>query len=269
MGELAKVEQAPAWVAEVKGASGFETVTQEDLPRQTLKIAQGSSEVMKDPAKRIAGLELGAFYVAASGKEYGKNPRIIMLHAPIVSYRLKKGYAMDAETVKVIDGDEWERSYRAGSEWAEKNDGKKYLRTQEGYAVTETRTIPALMLDDLEAGVVLFPLSGMGLKIARPWTAKAFAKTFPGRPGEVLPAWLTVWELGTAYVPSDGGYYALTMPKDLGYIPDSARDIAAAAFAMIQKMRRDFKAADLAGEDDSAQATTAKSEPVAEDEIPF
>ena len=263
MGNNELATKVPEWVVNVSGATGYEEVTQDDIPRLMLKIAQGSSEIMKDPAKRIAGLELGSFYCSATGKNYGPTPRIVMLHAPIVSYRLKSSYTLDAETIKTIDAEEWERRYRGGSEWAEKGDGKKYLRTAEGYAVSETRTVPVIMADDIGAGVVLFPITGMGLKISRAWTAKAMAKNFPGRPGESLPAWLTLWELSTVYVPADGGYYTLTMPKDLGFIPDAIQDVCAEAFSRIQRMKKSFKASDLSSEEPGAKA------PPESDEIPF
>ena len=205
--DVSKIDDVPSWVTEYSGGTGFENAGADDRKTPFLRIAQALSGIVQE----VDGMKAGVFYNSATGKNYGQSIKLI----PVNYYRSFeewKGIGTDAVHVGTYTPEKWEQVKLA----AKFDEAKNNWVLPNGSTVQDTRNYFVYCADDIEAGLMLYPMYGSGIGAARNWMSLLASLSIAGKQ---IPMFSKVWELTLDKKISKGGmaYFQVASFVDAGW----------------------------------------------------
>jgi hypothetical protein len=195
-----------------------------------LKISQDKSDARnKMKPGYIPGLEAGAFFCPLTRRVYGNSGRFVFLKF-YRSFSVYDGEGMSSKRIGTLSVAQYEAlkaDPSMGIHRATKADGSNrgYDLDAQGHRYVDVRTFLAMNYDHPEDGIMLFPMSGTGVKPSRTLStmlnAQKAKKVLPD--GTVVfvdaPFWTSVWNLKIDYFQKpEGDYYQVSVVERLGWV---------------------------------------------------
>jgi len=194
---VAKVEE------EIKDLSIFaveegqeEHLSQDELEMPFLRLAQ------KMTKQDIDGLKPGMFFNTVSEEVYGETLKV-QVHGYFHNYTKWCGPKGNGEYRGAMSTEEF-RTFEKENKL--ERDGGDLIHTVEGEDLryTDTHNFIVSLPDHSEDGIMIYPLSSTGCKVARKWNTLNNSRRVNGRPTK---RYATIWELKTAGFESNGFKY--------------------------------------------------------------
>jgi hypothetical protein len=192
-----------------------EHLSQEELELPFLKLAQkGSAQVDEDKPEYIKGLTPGKFFNTVSGEVYDEESLKVQVHGYFQNYTIWKGPKGSGTYNGSMTPEEF-RHFEATTKLT--RDGGDMVQTVDGEDLryTDTRNFIISLPEHPEDGIMLYPLSSTGCKVARKWNTLNNSRRVNGRPAK---RYATIWALKTAGFESKGfNYKQVSSVKALGW----------------------------------------------------
>ena len=222
---MAKTEEKALFVIEdeIKDLSVFaveegqeEHLSQDELEMPFLKLAQdGTKEAKRGKPESIEGLEPGLFFNTVSGEIYGEALKF-QVHGYFHKYNIWKGpkgngaYQGSMTTEEFRAFEKAESLVRDGGDMIHV-DGNKDIR------YTDTHSFIITLPEFPDAGLMVYPLSSTGCKVARRWNSLNTNRRLPG--GGAAKRYATIWDLkADSFTSNDGfDYKQVSTIKPLGW----------------------------------------------------
>ena len=166
----------------------------------------------------IDGLKPGQFFNTVSGKVYGDEQNMIV-HGYFHNFVIWKGPKGNGTFSGTMTTDEF-------AEFEKKNqltrDGGDLVQIVNGEELlyTDTHTFIVTLPDHIEDGIMLYPLSSTGCKVARKWNSLWQTRKIRNEEGAIVQSkrYATLWNLKTAGFESNGfSYKQVSTIKPVGW----------------------------------------------------
>jgi len=173
-----------------------EHLSQDELEMPFLKLAQ------KMTKQDIDGLKAGMFFNTVSEAVYGDTLKV-QVHGYFHNYTKWSGPKGNGEYRGAMSTEEF-RLFEKSNELT--RDGGDMTHTVDGEDLryTDTHNFIVSLPDYPEEGIMIYPLSSTGCKVARKWNTRNNGRRVNGRPTK---RYATLWELKTASFESNGFQY--------------------------------------------------------------
>lgn len=192
-----------------------EHLSQEELELPFLKLAQkGTGQVDEDNPTFIKGLKPGQFFNTVSSEIYDEEEIKVQVHGYFQNYTIWKGPKGSGTYNGSMTPEEF-REFEKTTKLT--RDGGDMVQTVEGEDLryTDTRNFIISLPEHVEDGIMLYPLSSTGCKVARKWNTLNNGRRAGGRPAR---RYATIWALKTSGFESNGfTYKQVASIKPLGW----------------------------------------------------
>lgn len=221
MAEKAVVKKDNSVVAELDEkalamyAGEEEHLSQEELELPFLKLAQkGSGQVDADKPEYIDGLKPGQFFNTVSGEVYAEEELKVQVHGYFQNYTIWKGPKGSGTYNGAMSPEEF-REFEKTTNLT--RDGGDMVHTVDGEDLryTDTRNFIVSLPEHIEDGIMLYPLSSTGCKVARKWNTLNNGRRIGPKQAK---RYATIWGLKTSGFESNGfTYKQVSSVKPLGW----------------------------------------------------
>ena len=202
-----------------------EHLSQDELELPFLKLAQkGSAQVDSDKPEYIDGLKPGQLFNSVSEANYGDNIKV-QVHGYFHNYTIWKGPKGSGTYNGAMSTDEF-RAFEKANKLT--RDGGDMVQTVDGEDLryTDTHNFIVSLPEYEEDGIMIYPLSSTGCKVARKWNTLNNGRRVNGRPAK---RYATLWDLKTAGFESNGfTYKQVSSIKPLGWATKELMEYGAA-----------------------------------------
>ena len=200
--------------------------------------SKGSKQVDDGKPEYIDGLKPGQFFNTVSGKVYGDEQNMIV-HGYFHNFVIWKGPKGNGTFSGTMTTDEF-------AEFEKKNqltrDGGDLVQVVNGEELryTDTHTFIVTLPDHIEDGIMLYPLSSTGCKVARKWNSLWQTRKIRNEEGAIVQSkrYATLWNLKTAGFESNGfGYRQVSTIKPVGWNDASIMKYGADLEGMVEAIK--------------------------------
>ena len=176
---------------------GTENISLQDVSLPFLRILQSlSPQCQEGTESYIPDAKPGMFYNSLNGKVYGRSIKLI----PVKYERTWLEFKPERQGFVA--------THAPDSVPVDKTDFNKWKNSDNGNEIVDTMTFYCLIADDLNSGMVVFPLTKSFLKHARKWNSLIMTDRLPN--GKHSPIFANIWELETVINKNDKGtFYCL------------------------------------------------------------
>jgi len=190
-----------------------EHLDQSELEMPFLKLAQ------KMTKQEIDGLSPGKFFNTVSEEVYGET-LLVQVHGYFHNYTIWSGVKGNGEFRGTMTTDEF-RAFEKENKLI--RDGGDMTHTVDGEDLryTDTHNMIVSLPEHMEDGVLIYPLSSTGCKVARKWNTLNNGRRVSGRRlnGRPTKRYATIWELKTGSFESNGfAYKQVSSIKPIGWV---------------------------------------------------
>jgi len=245
-------------VEEVKDLSVFaieagqeEHLSQGELEIPFLKLAQSMTpQIKKSKPEYIEGLEEGQLFSPLSETVFGEEVKV-QCHGYFHSYIMwegAKGQGTYKGSMSVDEFREFEKTTQLT------RDGGDMVSADLRY--TETHSFIVTLPDFPEEGILIYPLSSTGCKVARKWNSLHTNHRLPG--GKPAARYATLWNLKVGNFTNTGGfdYKQVSSIKALGWVDE---ELAALGKSLVDFVK-DIKENGVKFDDESSVESAEESD---------
>lgn len=220
---MAKEKELVVKEEEIKDLSIFaveegqeEHLSQDEMEMPFIKLAQKSTgQADEDKPEYIPGLKPGMFFNTVSGAIYGDNIKV-QSHGYFHNYVIWKGPKGNGKFQGTMTTDEFRAFDKAN---ALTREGGDMIQVVEGETLryTDTHSFIVSLPEHEEDGIMIYPLSSTGCKVARKWNSLNNGRRVNGSPTK---RYATLWDLKTGGFVNDGGfaYKQVSSLKPIGWV---------------------------------------------------
>jgi hypothetical protein len=195
-----------------------EHLSQDELEMPFLKLGQKMTKV------EIEGLVPGLYYNTVSEKVYGKVIKV-QVHGYFHNFTKWKGPKGNGEFRGTMSTTEFREFEKVAEPPLTNHKGDMVHKVDnEDIRYTDTHNFIVSLPDYPEEGIMIYPLTSTGCKVARKWNSLNNARRVQGRPAK---RYATIWELETdGFISNEGGfaYKQVKHIKVLGWVNAELND---------------------------------------------
>lgn len=222
------IDQAPAFFGNLSGPNGMEDFDASSVVVPFFRIVQGNSDVPE-------GVNPGVFYNPSTGRVYGKTVKVICVGFYQNYIHRDNGEGKEAKFLGTLTKDQ----FHAIEPTLTKDGGKMVAANGDKYSDARNHFI--LVVDDIDAGIMLWTMESTGVGVSRAWNSRMAAiKVKKDGVMATAPIYAKVWEMTTVKIDGKKGpYYAVDTKaiKDAGWITAEQFPVVQAAFAEVQELK--------------------------------
>jgi hypothetical protein len=211
-----------------------EHLSQEELELPFLRVAQkGSPQVDEDSASFVKGLKPGQYFNTATSKVYGDEINV-QVHGYFHNYTIWKGSKGSGDFQGTMTPEQF-RAFEA--ENSLERDGGDMVHTVDGDEIrySDTRNFIISLPDDMDEGVMIYPMSSTGIKPARKWNTLNTGRRINGRPAK---RYATIWTIKTGAFEKNGNTWKQTASiRALGWATAELIEYGLAFEGLVQSIR--------------------------------